>query len=843
MLTNDAHIGLACLTGTPGKRLNDHMFDEIVQDARYAFRALRSSPGFAAVAILSLALGIGANTAIFSLIDSVILKTLPVAHPEQLLQVTMGKSAYFTNPIWEQIRDRQDVFSGIFVYGGGRFNLAAGGEARYAQGNFASGQFFDTLGLHALLGRTFTAADDKRGCPGTAVLSHGFWQREFAGRADVVGSKILLDHHPFEILGVLGPGFTGMDVGSEKDVYVPLCSEKIIRGELTSLDQRSTWWLRVIARPKPGISAARSEARLKTLAPQVFDATVPPRWKAEDQQEYRKRSFDTLAAANGLSNIRKQYQQALMVLMGIVGVVLLIACANVANLLLARSAARQKEIAIRIALGSGRARLIRQLLAESIVLSLAGAALGTLFAQWGDGLLVAFLSLGDNRVFLDLSVDSRVLAFTAGVSILTALIFGLAPAWRSTAVNPQAAMKANARGVIEGSKFGIGKALVVAQVALSLVLVVGAGLMLSTFFKLETLDAGFDREHVLLVSVDLRNGNYKKEQRGAAVREMLTRLRALPGVRSASASNMTPISGGFWNEDLEIEGYASKGRDDTLVYFNQVSDRYFETLRMDLIAGRDFNTHDTPESPRVAIVNQTMAKKYFAGRNPVGKRYRAEEGNKMGPWTEIVGIVSDAKYGSLREEILPTAFVAASQDDTPVSVQFELRAAGQPTVLISGAKSALAEVNRDVSLQFKTLSVQVAESLARERLLATLSGFFGALALALAMIGLYGVMSYNIARRRNEIGIRMALGAQQSSVLRMVLREVAVLIGLGLAIGCAAALGATRFVASFLYGMKANDPLTLSLAAGVLALVAAISGFLPARRASRLDPMNALREE
>jgi predicted permease len=819
------------------------MLDAILQDVRYALRALRGSPGFSAVAILSLALGIGANTAIFSLIDSVILKTLPVAHPENLLQVTMGKNASFTNPIWEQLRDRQDVFSGIFAYGGGRFNLAAGGEARYAQGNYASGQFFDTLGLRALLGRTFTVADDRRGCPATAVLSYGFWQREYGGRADILGKNISLDNHPFEILGVLVPGFTGVDVGVEKDLFVPLCSEKIVRGEFSSLDQRSTWWLRVIGRPKPGVSASQAEARLKVLAPGVFEATVPPGWKADQQQEYRRNSFDTQPAANGLSNLRKQYREALMVLMAIVGVVLLIACGNVANLLLARSAARQREIAIRIALGSGRARLMRQVLTESMVLSLTGAALGILFAQWGARLLVRLLSVGGSRIFLDLSIDSRVLAFTAGVSILTALLFGLAPAWRGTAVNPQSAMKANGRGVIEGSKFGLGKALVVAQVALSLVLVVGAGLMLSTFFRLETLDAGFDREHVLLVDVDLRNGNYPQERRGAAMREMLEHLRAVPGVRSASVSNMIPVSGSFWNENLEIEGYTSKGREDTLVYFNEVSDRYFETLRTDLIAGRDFNNHDTPESPKVAIVNQTVAKKYFGGGNPIGKRFREEEGATMGPWVEIVGVVKDSKYGSLREDIPPTAFTAASQDATPMWYTFELRAAGPPTAAISGAKSAIAEVNRDVSLQFKTLALQVDESLARERLLATLSGFFGALALALATIGLYGVMSYNVARRRNEIGIRMALGAEQSRVLRMVLREVAMLIGLGLATGLAAAMMTTHFVASFLYGTKANDPWTLSLAAGFLALVAVLAGFLPARRASRLEPMNALREE
>jgi putative ABC transport system permease protein len=813
------------------------------QDVRYALRALAASPGFAAVAILSLALGIGANTAIFSLIDSVILKTLPVPHPEQLVQVTMGKNTSFTNPIWEQLRDRQDVFSGVFAYGGGRFNLAAGGEARYATGNFASGQFFDALGLHAAIGRTFTPDDDKRGCGGTAVISYGFWQREYGGRADAVGKSISLDNHPFEIVGVLQPGFTGVDVGTEKDVYIPICTEKTLHGEFSSLDQRSNWWLRVIGRTKPGVSAAQAQARLKMLAPEIFGATVPPRWKPEMQAEYRSRTFDVQVAANGLSGLRKQYTQALWVLMAIVGVVLLIACANVANLLLARSAARQKEIAIRIALGSGRWRLMRQLLTESLVLSLAGAAMGTLFAQWGARLLVSFLSVNSNRVFLDLSIDGRVLAFTAGVSIVTAMLFGLAPAWRGTAVNPQAAMKANGRGVIEGGRFGLGKALVVAQVALSMMLVVGAGLMLTTFFRLETLDTGFDRQHVLLVNVDLRNGHYPAERRGAAMREMLQRLRALPAVLSASGSNITPVSGSTWNEDLIIDGYQPKGKGDTLVYFNEVSDRYFETMRMKLLAGRDFGSQDTPESPKVAIVNQTMAKKFFGGQNPVGRRYRAEEGNRLGPWTEIVGLVSDSKYENLREEILPAAFVAASQDQTPMWYEFEVRTAGDPAALSSAAKAAIAAVNPDISLQFKTLAVQVEESLARERLLATLSGFFGALALGLATIGLYGVMSYNVARRRNEIGIRMALGAEQSRVLRMVLGEVAVLIAAGLAVGACAALATTRFVASFLYGTKANDPLTLCAAAGVLALVAAVAGFVPARSASRLEPMNALREE
>ncbi len=711
-------------------------------------------------------------------------------------------------------------------------NLSSGGEARYAAGKYVAGQFFETLGLHPMLGRTLTPSDDKRGCPGTAVLSHGFWQKEYASQPGIVGKTISLDNHPFEIAGVLEPGFTGVDVGNSVDVYVPLCSEKIIRGEGSFLDHRSAWWIRVIGRPKPGVSETQAGARLTTLAPGIFEATLPANWKPDMQAGYRKRTFSIKPIPNGLSDVRKKYQQALIVLMVITGVVLLIACANVANLLLARSAARQREIAIRMALGSGRGRLIRQLLTESLVLSLTGAALGVLFAQWGAHLLVRFLSDGAT-VYLNLNVDSRVLAFTAAIAILTALLFGLAPAWKGTRVNPQSAMKANARGVVTlnkpGSKFGLGKMLVVLQVALSLLLVVGAGLMLTTFFKLESLDAGFEREHILIAQVDLRNGHYPPERRLAAYQEMLSHLRALPGVRSASVSDITPISGSAWDETIQVDGYVAKSSEDANVYFNQVSDRFFETLGQPLLAGRDFNSNDTPQSTPVALVNQALAKKFFAGESPVGKRFRAEEGNKLGAPIEIIGIVKDAKYEDLRQDVPPTAYRAMSQIDKPrSSTNFEVRiASGAPAAMIPAVKSAIAEVNRDVSLEFKTLAMQVDESLARERLLATLSGFFGALALLLAMIGLYGVMSYNVARRRNEIGIRMALGAEQSRVLRMVLREVAILIAIGLAIGLGAALATTRFVESFLYGMKPNDPWTLSIAAAVLASVAALAGLPP----------------
>ena len=828
--------------------------EQVRQDIRFSMRALSNSPRFSLTAIVTLALGIGANTAIFSLIDALMLRSLPVSHPEQLMQVNMARhdiwgieEPFVSNPVWEQLRDRQDVFSGVLGYAVARFDLSARGEARYVQGNYVSGQFFDTLGLRPISGRVMTTADDRRGCPGTAVLSYGFWQSEYGGRAGVAGTTISLDNHRFEILGVIEPGFTGVDVGRQSEIYVPLCAEQIIGGGNGLLDGRRGGWLRVIGRPKPGISMNQVEARLKTLAGPINEATIPPNIRPSQQEIYLKRTFDVQMAGNGLSSIRSKYRQALMVLMVIVGAVLLIACSNMANLLLARGAARQREIAIRMALGSGRGRLIRQLLIESLLLSLTGAALGIVFARWGARLLVGLLASNvyrESQVFLDLNIDSRVLVFTVGVAVLTGLLFGLAPAWRATCVDPQAAMKAHARGLRQGGRFPLGNVLVVVQVALSLVLVAGAGLLLVTFVRLETLDPGFERAHVLLMDVDLGEKTTSPAQRGAAFTRVLEHVRALPGVRSASDSDETPLGGAVDASYLQIEGYTSPGTERELVFLNEVSDRYFETLDTHLVAGRDFNPHDAAGSPRVAIVNETFVKKYFHGQNPIGRRYRAEQGNKLGDPVEIIGLVRDAKYLDLREDFHPTVYVASSQNAKPGKVvTFELGAAGSPTALIEELKRAVAAIDPDASLQFRTLAGQVDESLARERLLAVLAGFFGGLALLLAMLGLYGVLSYNVVRQRNEIGIRMALGAQQSQVLRTVLGEVMMLIGMGLLAGLVATISATHLVAGLLYGVKANDPRTLSLAAGILALTAAAAGFLPARKASRIDPMQALREE
>jgi putative ABC transport system permease protein len=822
------------------------LFDDALHDVRYAIRALRSSPGFAAIAILSLALGIGANTAIFSLINAVILKTLPVSHPEQLVQLVMKTEGgtTFTNPIWEQVRDRQDVFSGALAYSPIRLNLAGGGEVRNASTSWVSGDFFSTLGVHPILGRTFTAADDKRGCPAIAVLSHDFWQREYGGAADVFERRLTLNSHPVRIVGVAPPGFNGIQVGESVEIYLPLCAEGALVRENSALDKRANWWLWVFARLKPGIGDQQALARMNTLAPQIFAETMPPGYPPEARKYHLDRRFKLLPGGSGYSSIRHDYTAALYALMAAVGVVLLIACANVANLLISRASVRRREIAIRMAIGAGRGRLIRQLLTESLLLSSMGAVLGVLFADWASRMLVRFLDTSNSTVVLDLSIDVRVLVFTMGVAVGTGILFGLAPAWQGTHVDPHSAIKANARGVVDSqARFGIGKMLVTVQVALSLVLLVGAGLLLKTFAKLATVDTGFDKNQVLLIRVDPRYASVPPDRRLPLYQELQQRLGAIPGVRSASFADITPVSGSDSNQIVHVEGYVPKSRKDIVVWTNSISAGFFASMETPFIAGRDFNEHDTAHALLVAIINESMAAKFFGSpSSAIGKTFRNGWNEISGP-IQIIGVVKDTKYTSLRAEGEAIAYYPLSQLPPMRWANFVLRANGPAASLIPSVKAAVDEVNRDITLQFRTLALQVDESLGRERLLATLSGFFGFLALGLAVIGLYGVMSYNVARRRNEIGIRMALGAEQARVLRMVLGEVAILILAGLALGLAVAVSSTRLLASFLYRLEPNDPTTLVTACVVLTVSAVVAGLLPARRAANLDPMTALREE
>jgi predicted permease len=807
---------------------------------------LRKSPGFAAVAILTLALGIGANTAIFSLVDAVLLRTLPVQRPEQLQILSRSQnsdpSTSMTNPIWEAIRDNQKVFSGILAWGDHRFDLTQGGESHFAQGIYASGGYFDTLGVKPALGRLIQQADDCRSCPAVAVLSYAFWQSHFGGDPAVLGRDISLDGHPFQIVGVSAPGFTGVDVGQGFDVAIPVAAEAIIYSATSCLDHRSCWWLRVMGRLDPATTPQQASASLAVLSPAVFDATVPQNWTADMKLEYRKRILRLVPAAKGGAGLRNQYDTPLRVLMGIVGLVLLIACANIAGLMLARAAGRRKEIALRLALGASRRRVIRQLLTECIILSFSGAVLGLFFARWGSDLIVSHIASARSQVFLDLAPDVRVFAFTAAISVLTGLLFGVLPALRATRVSLTSAMKGALEETHAGRfTFRAGRAIVVTQVALSLVLLVGAGLFLRSFYKLISVPTGFDRRNVLLVNADTRNAQFADAQAGAATQQILNSIRALPGVEAASYSLTSPVSGSMWDNVIYLDGKTTAQPDD--VYFNSIATGYFSALRIKVLNGRDFSDQDTAQSSHVSVVNQTFERRFFAGENPVGKYFHTEEQpGKPGPPIQIVGLVADAKYLSLQEDFGPTAFFPATQAQIQ-GTNFVVRTYLDPHSLQRPVETAVLAVNNRIGLRFTTLEQQVDNSISRERLLATLSGFFGALALLLAMIGLYGVLSYIVSQRRQEIGIRMALGAAAGSIVRLVLGEVAALLAIGVMAGLTVAAFAGRVVEKLLFGIHARDAWTMALSATALVAVALVAAYIPARRASRVDPLVALRYE
>ncbi|MBC7897225.1 MAG: ABC transporter permease [Cytophagaceae bacterium] len=838
--------------GAQGERTRDAdlfgWLDAVVGDVRYALRSLRWSKGFTVVAIASLALGIGANTAIFSLINAVMLRDLPVKDPQELvlLKYTGGDNGVFTNPLWEQVRDGTgDVFSGVLAYGDTRFNLAEAGEERRVNGLYVSGSYFPVLGVRAFLGRTLLPADDVPGCAPVAVVSHAFWQSRLGADPSVVGASLRLGGHQFQVVGVADPAFPGLETGKTSSVFVPLCSSAILMGKENFLDKRSWWMFTILARPKPELTMDAVNARLATTSNAFFANTPPTGWPADALKDYLGRTLDVGPSLASLSELRLSYARALLVLMVIVALVLLIACANVANLMLARSAARQRELAVRVALGAGRGRLIRQLFTEGLLLSLAGAALGVGFAWWGSRVLVGLLSTSRDQVQLNLSLDLPVLGFTVAVAVATALLFGLAPAWRAARVDPQIAMKAQGRGVVEGhAKFGVGKALVMLQVAMSLVLIAAAGLLLGSFRSLANADPGFRPEGVLVASADLKLPPGREAQGIAMQRQLVERLRALPGVTGASSAFTTPISRMGWNDEVSVEGVSFPKREDREIWLNRVWDGYFATLATPIIAGRDFSDRDVPGSPPVAIINETASRRFFPGKSALGQTFRLPIGDSLSAPYEVIGVVRDVKYRTMRDAPQALGYFAMRQDTAFGSgVVFAVHTDAEPTTLTRAVSQAILDVSPSASLSFTTMTQLVDESMRRDRLLATLSAFFGGLALLLAMIGLYGTMSYAVARRRNEIGIRIALGAAQSRVLRSVLGEVSRVVLVGVALGTAGALAATPLVATFLYGRTPRDPVTLAGAALVLATVALVAGYLPARRASRMDPMQTLREE
>ncbi len=816
--------------------------DSLAGDLRYAIRTLRSAPAFTIVAMLSLALGIGANTALFSIVNAVMLKSLPVSHPEQLVAIERDKESSFTNPLWEAIRDRQDMFSGLFAFSGREFNIANGGVARRITGDWVSGAYFSTLGLRPEIGRLLNESDDQPGCSGGVVISHGFWQSEFGGTPSVIGRTMWIDGHSLPIVGVVDRRFNGLDVGSRSNLFVPLCAIAVTQPNSNVLRNRSDWFLQVVGRPKAGMTRAQVDTRLQTMVPAVIDATIPADWPARALEGYRKAHFELVDIGTGFSDLRERYRSAFYILAAIVLLVLLVSCANVANLLLARATARQREIAVRLALGAGRWRILRQLLTESVLLSVAGALLGVLVAMLGARAIVALVSPSYYSIELDLSPDPRVLGFTLAVALSTGILFGIAPAWRMRRVRPLAAMKAQSRGVAEG-RGRLARALVVSQVALSLLLVTGAILLLGSWRRLVNTDLGFQRDNVLLVRAYIQSLELPSENRNAFFHQVLDRVRSVPGVRAASFSDITPVGRTRWNDALEVEGFTSTSRGDALAWANAITDDYFAVLGTPLLLGRTFNASDSKNAPPVAIVSEGMARHFYGGVNVVGKTFKLGHGPQAGTPITIVGVVANTKYRSIRDTAASVVYYPRAQLlEQQEYAYFELRLAAPMETVVPAVRDAFAQVDRRIEIDITSLDQQLDDSLTSMRAVSSLSGVFGGLALLLATIGLYGIMAYTVARRRNELGVRLALGAGQSRVMRMVLGDAGRIVIIGIVIGGALSLAATKLVASFLYGVRANDPLTLGGSAGVLLLVGVIAAALPAWRAARVNPVEALRE-
>lgn len=828
------------------------LLSSLARDLRFALRQMRHTPIVSLVALLSLALGIGANVAIFSLINALILKTLPVHEPDRLTLLgyenPRGLESSFTNPQWEYLRDHQDAFTSAAAIGFARFNLNASGETRLATGLYVSGRFFDTVGVTPMIGRALTPDDDRRG-GGSAgpvtVISYGFWQREFGGDPLVLGRALSLDGHPFTIVGVTPPEFFGIRVGLTADVTIPLGDEPILRGANSALDRRTAWWLTVIGRLAPGQTAAQAQLRLRALQPQLREATMPQDWRQQDKNEYIKEPLGTQPAATGISFLRDRYSQPLYVLLGIVGLVLTIACANMANLLLAQSIARRKELAVRLSLGASRGQLVRQLLVESIMLSLLGAGAGLLLARWGSRALVVLLSTRTSPLSLDLAMDWRVFAFTAGVGVLTGLLFGVAPALRGTSLTPAEALRDHSRGIVSGGgRPNLGHALVALQVALSFVLVFGSILFVRTLVGLTTQPVGFDSSRVLLANVDLRRTGVDEAGRLPIYDRIRQAVSIAPGVEAAAFAFTTPVSGSSWNQRITVPGYEGSERDRT-VLINAVSPDYFKALGTPLLAGRDISRVDIASAPAVVVVNQELARKFFGGQNPIGHRLTLERAGRshVNLALEVVGLVANAKYRNLREPVQATMYLAMAQQDADTSERLAIKTAGAPMLARETVLAAIGSVNKSIDVEIKTFDEELGANVLQERLIASLSAFFGGLALLLAALGLYGVMSYSVTRRTNEIGIRVALGAEPGRVLRLVLRHVAAITGLGLLAGVAASVGLGRFVNSLLFNLATNDATMIAVTAATLAAAAAIAGYLPARRAARIDPTVALREQ
>jgi putative ABC transport system permease protein len=829
-------------------------------DIRLAVRALLSTPIVSLVAVLSLAFGIGANTAIFSLVNSLLLRALPVVEPQRLVTmaspraIELGNTGGWSYPVWEQIRTRPELLDGAVAWGTRRFNLAQGGETQFIDGLSASGSYFRVLGVPALLGRMFTDADDARGGGpegAVAVISYGFWQRRFGGVSDAIGRPLIIEGVPFTIVGITGPSFFGMTVGQTFDVAVPLGDESLFRGETNRLDSPNFYWLTIVGRLRSDQTIESAKTILQAVQPQIREATLPPNAPQAYLDRYLtgREGLSLVSTADNNSGLRRRYRRPLLTILVVVALVLVIACTNIANLLLARATARRHELSVRLALGAARWHLARQLLMESVLLAAAGTALSVLIASWGSRLLVRALSTQTNTVFLDLSLDWRVLLFSAGAMVLVAVLAGLGSALRTSAVGPMDALKEQSRGSLGDSRISVASGLVAAQVALSVALVVAAGLFIRTFITLATRDLGFERDRVLLVNLNAQRASVAPPQRLPLFERARDAVGALPGVTDVALSVTTPAGGLGMLRNIAVSDGAEVAP--TMLggiantSGNTISPLWFSTLGIPLIAGRDFVNSDRSGSPQVAIVNQALARTFLNGSNPLG--HTITNTPPFGAPQEVVGVVGDAVYGSLREPAPPTVYTPLEQMPGPpdqlATVSLAVRSSGgSPALLTKSVAAAIRSLDPGLVMTFRPLADQVNASLTQERVIAWLSGFFGALALLLAGLGLYGVTAYSVTRRRAEIGIRMALGAAPSHIVWLVLSRVSFLVGIGVTIGLVVSLWASQFVASLLYGLEPRNLATFFGAAVVLAAIGLVAGWLPAYRASRLDPAIVLRE-